>query len=206
MSQQETIKERVTGVILAGGQARRLGGEDKGLVDLCGRPMIEHSIRVLSPQVKILMISANRNIEQYRAMGFSVVIDQFGNFEGPLAGLRRSLQATQTPLLATLPCDAPLAPTDFIARLNKPLSNSQALAAIAHDGQRLQPLFALFHREVLPSLEEYLAAGGRKVHDWAHSLSPVQVDFSDCSEAFRNINTQEDLHAIRAAIQCPPAQ
>ncbi len=91
MTKQKTTNTLISGVILAGGQARRLGGQDKGLIELCGSTMIEHSIRAFSPQVQPLMISANRNLERYRALGYTVIEDHFGSFEGPLAGLRRSL-------------------------------------------------------------------------------------------------------------------
>lgn len=191
-------------MILAGGQARRLGGVDKGLIELCGSTMVEHSIHALAPQVQSLMISANRNLEQYRAFGFEVVEDRFGSFEGPLAGLRRALATCRTPLLATLPCDAPLAPNDFVARLRGHFIGGQTLATIAHDGERLQPLFGLFSREVLAGLTAFLERGDRKVHDWVRSLDPVYVDFSGCAGAFRNVNTPEDLTAIRDRIQCQP--
>ena len=197
-----TINTGVGGVILAGGQARRLGGVDKGLIELCGSTLIEHSIRALAPQARPLLISANRNLARYQAFGFTVIEDRFGSFEGPLAGLWRALEVSRTPLLATLPCDAPLAPDDFVARLQRHFITGQTLAAIAHDGQRLQPLFGLFSREVLVGLADFLEQGGRKVHDWVRSLDPVQVDFSDCAEAFRNVNTPEDLAAIQDKIQC----
>lgn len=197
-----TTNTEVGGVILAGGQARRLGGMDKGLIELCGSTMIEHSIHTFAPQVQPLMISANRNLARYRAFGFEVIEDQFGSFEGPLAGLWRALEAARTPLLATLPCDAPLAPDDFVARLHRHFIPGRTLAAIAHDGERLQPLFGLFSREVLAGLADFLERGDRKVHDWVKSLDPVRVDFSDCVEAFRNVNTPEDLAAIRDRIQC----
>lgn len=197
-----TTSSDIGGVILAGGRARRLGGMDKGLLDLCGRPMIVHSMRALAPQVRPLFISSNRNLERYRALGHEVIEDHFGAFEGPLAGLWRALEATPTPLLASLPCDAPLAPADFVARLREHFTPGQALAAIAHDGERLQPLFGLFSREVLPGLAAFLQGGGRKVHDWVTSLEPVRVDFSDCAQAFRNVNTPEDLEAIRKLMGC----
>lgn len=206
MSSTPTISSHVSGVILAGGKARRLGGQDKGLIELCGRPMIEHSIRVFAPQVQALVISANRNLEQYRALGYVVIEDSFGSYEGPLAGLWRALQITQNPLLATLPCDAPLAPHDFVARLQAHFKPGQTLATIAHDGERLQPLFGLFSHHVLSGLSEFLKLGGRKVHDWVTSLDPVRVDFSDCTQAFRNVNTPADLAAIRNQLKCqtPP--
>jgi len=182
-----TTNTEVGGVILAGGQARRLGGVDKGLIELCGSTMIEHSIHTFAPQVQPLMISANRNLADYRAFGFEVIEDRFGSFEGPLAGLWRALEAARTPLLATLPCDAPLAPDDFVARLHRHFVPGQTLAVIAHDGT---------------GLADFLEQGGRKVHDWVRSLDPVRVDFSDCVEAFRNVNTAEDLAAIQDKIQC----
>ncbi len=202
MGNTPTTDSAIAGVILAGGKARRLGGQDKGLVDLCGRPLIEYSIQALAPQVQPLLISANRNLEQYRTFGYAVIEDNFGSYEGPLAGLWRALQATQNPILAALPCDAPLAPGNFVTRLRTQFNPGQTLAAIAHDGKRLQPLFGLFSRDVLPSLTIFLEQGGRKVQAWVNSLKPVHVDFSDCPQAFQNINTPEDLDIVRKDIRC----
>lgn len=198
----ESVKQAVCGLLLAGGRASRLGGEDKGLVELCGQPLIAHGIRRLSPQVDTLLISANRNLPRYRDFGLAVIEDEFGDFEGPLAGLLRGLEACEAPLLATLPCDAPLAPPDLVERLHAALKESGARAAIADDGERLQPLFGLFRRELAPDLADWLGRGGRKVQDWVTSLRPAVVDFSHCPQAFRNVNTPGDLAALRQRLGC----
>lgn len=187
----------IQGVILAGGQAQRLGGEDKGLIELAGQPLIAHAIRHFAPQVdNRLMLSANRNLTQYRQWGYPVLTDDRGDYEGPLAGLLRAMQQTSTKYLATLPCDAPRPPEDLVSRLWQAIAAAPAQAAIAHDGQRAQPLFGLFHTSQQAGLAKFIDSGQRKVQHWVDSLAPVYVDFSDCPEAFSNINTREDLEII----------
>ncbi|VAW95012.1 Molybdenum cofactor guanylyltransferase [hydrothermal vent metagenome] len=184
----------VNGLILAGGLARRMDGQDKGLMILAGISLIERCINTLSPQVEQLFISANRNIAQYQKLTFPVLQDSTDKHEGPLAGLQRALEASPDMPVLVVPCDAPLFPAQLAARLWEAYQENDYLAAIPHDGTRLQPLFGLFSPTSLESLSQYLSTGQRKVETWVTSLPHKIVDFSDQSAHFLNINTTDDLH------------
>jgi len=128
----------VTGLILAGGQARRMSGEDKGLVDLAGRPMVERVIEALRPQVGSLLLSANRNLDRYAAYGYPVVADELDGFQGPLAGVLSALRSVATEFMVAVPCDAPCLPPDLVQRLHASCLADTADAAVVHDGRRLR--------------------------------------------------------------------
>lgn len=183
-----------TGLILAGGQGQRMGGVDKGLQLFQGRPLVAHVLDRIAPQVDQLLISANRNPEAYAAFGHQILSDVIDGYIGPLAGLQAGLRACRTPLLATVPCDAPRLPTDLVARLRAALDLSGAPVAVACTADGVQPVFLLCHRGALSSLENFLGAGHRGVSAWAASLNATRVSFAD-SAAFANINTPEELQA-----------
>jgi molybdopterin-guanine dinucleotide biosynthesis protein A len=183
----------VTGIVLAGGQGRRMGGVDKGLQRLDGRPMVAWSIARLAPQVETIIVNANQNLDAYRAFGHPVVSDAVGGFAGPLAGLHAGLQATHTALAVTVPCDSPFLPTDLVERLHAALEAQPAELAVAKTGTQPHPVFCLVRRSVLPHLEAFLQGGGRKIDAWYASLAVVEVSFDDQPEAFSNINTREEL-------------
>ena len=111
------MNEKITGVVLAGGLGRRMGGSDKGLEELRGRPLAAWVVERLAPQVDELLISANRNGGRYAALGHRVLGDRIAGFAGPLAGLHAALEAAAHPLVATVPCDSPFLPGDLISRL-----------------------------------------------------------------------------------------
>jgi molybdopterin-guanine dinucleotide biosynthesis protein A len=186
----------ITGVILAGGLGRRMGGLDKGLQDLGGRPMIGWVIERLAPQVDELLINANRNSVRYGAFGHRVVPDQIADFAGPLAGLHAALSAARHPLVATAPCDSPFLPADLVARLQQAMVASGAALAVARTGAQPQPVFSLCRRELLPSLGAYLGSGERKVARWYDTLTVVEVAFDDQAAAFENVNTCADLRRV----------
>jgi molybdopterin-guanine dinucleotide biosynthesis protein A len=183
----------ITGLVLAGGQGSRLGGRDKGLADWRGRPLIAHVLERLAPQVDCLLISANRNRETYAALGHPVVADTCPGYAGPLAGLQAGLAACTTPLLAMVPCDAPMLPDDLVARLADALATSTQPAAVAETGGRLQPTFLLCRRELLSSLESCLASGQRKLGAWLAETGAVRVPFD--AAGFANLNTAADFGA-----------
>lgn len=183
----------VTGIVLAGGQGRRMGGVDKGLQPLEGRPMVAWAIERLAPQVEAIVVNANQNLDAYRAFGYPVVSDAVGGFAGPLAGLHAGLQATRTALAVTVPCDSPFLPSDLVARLRSALEAGNAELAVAKTGDQPHPVFSLVRRRILPHLEAFLRSGGRKIDAWYASLEVVEVSFDDQAEAFSNINTREDL-------------
>jgi molybdopterin-guanine dinucleotide biosynthesis protein A len=181
----------ISGVILAGGLGRRMGGVDKGLQPLHGKAMVEHVLARLAPQVDEIVINANQNLERYAAFGHRVVSDRVGGFAGPLAGLHAGLGAVSQPLAVTVPCDSPFLPPDLVARLRQHLGSNDL--AVAKTGDQPHPVFALVRRAVARNLETYLAGGGRKIDAWYASLKVVEVNFDDEADAFRNINTLEEL-------------
>jgi molybdopterin-guanine dinucleotide biosynthesis protein A len=188
-------EERITGLILAGGLGRRMGGRDKGLQPFRGRPMAAWAIERLAPQVDALLINANQNLDQYAAFGYPVVPDRIAGFAGPLAGLHTGLTACETPLLVTAPCDSPFLPADLVARLRASLEAAGADLAVAKTGNQPHPVFSLVRREVLDGLTVFLEAGGRKVDAWYAALKTVEVPFAD-ERAFANINTLEELNEL----------
>ncbi len=196
-SQENTIPANISGLVLAGGRAHRMGGGDKGLVQLDRRPLVAHCLETFAPQVNEVLISANRNLGQYQAYEYTVLQDHHDGFDGPLAGLQRALEACKHDWLAVVPCDAPMLPRDLVSRLlGARSSHPGKLAIVPHDGNRVQALFGLYSVQVRDSLDAYLRAGDRKVEIWLNSLHPLQVDFSNQPRAFLNINTTEDLAAV----------
>ena len=187
------MKDKITGVILAGGLGRRMGGIDKGLQPLRGQPMVAWVIERLAPQVDELLINANQNGERYATFGHRVVPDQIPDFAGPLAGLHAALSAAAHPLVATAPCDSPFLPAELIARLHAALMANDADLSVARTFDQAHPVFCLCKREVLPHLSEFLASGGRKIDRWYSTLKVVEVAFDDLAAAFENINTRDEL-------------
>jgi molybdopterin-guanine dinucleotide biosynthesis protein A len=191
---------RVTGLILAGGQGRRMGGVDKGLQPLRGRPLVAWVLERLRPQVTEVLINANQNQAEYAKLGCPVIGDEIGGFAGPLAGLHAGLRANVHPFLVTVPCDSPFLPTDLVRRLHAALVASHADLAVAKTGEQPHPVFSLVRESLLHHLTEFLEGGGRKIDAWYASLKVIEVAFDDQPEAFSNINTREDLaeHEKRA--------
>lgn len=185
-------RSAITGAILAGGRGRRLGGADKGLVQLHGRPLVEHVIERLAPQVGRLVISANRNRDAYADYGFPVVADVVGGYRGPLAGMLSVLHAAATPFVLCVPCDAPVLPADLATRLATGLADARADACVASCDGRMQPVFALLRCSLAGRLREYLRRGGCAAGAWLRQERAAQVDFSDTVAAFANVNTEED--------------
>jgi molybdopterin-guanine dinucleotide biosynthesis protein A len=185
----------ITGVVLAGGQGRRMGGVDKGLVELRGRPLVAWVLERLAPQVGPVVINANQNLDRYAAFGHPVVPDAVGGFAGPLAGLQAALTAATTDWVVTAPCDSPFLPHDLAARLAAGAVARAAALAVARTFDQPHPVFALVRRDVLPHLTAFLTAGGRKIDAWYASLDVVEVAFDDEADAFRNINTAAELAA-----------
>jgi len=190
----------VTGLVLAGGLARRMGGADKGLVPLAGRPMVEHVVDALRPQVGTILLSANRNLERYAALGYPVIADALDGYQGPLAGLATALRQHTTAFLVTVPCDAPLLPADLVRRLLAACEASDADVAVASDGERQQSVFLLVRARVAPALESYLAGGGRKVDAWLSRVRAAVADFSDEPWAFVNVNDPGERERVEAQL------
>lgn len=193
----------ITGLVLAGGLGRRMGGIDKGLQAFRGEPMVAQVIRRIAPQVDALIVNANQNIERYAAFGHPVVPDVITGYAGPLAGLHAGLHACRTPLLVTSPCDSPFLPLDLVARLHEALERDGADLAVARTGAQSHPVFSLVHRHVLPGLTDFLDGGGRKVDLWYSALKVVEVSFDDQPDAFANINTLNELAALSVRPDTP---
>lgn len=183
----------ITGVILAGGLGRRMGGVDKGLQLLDGKAMVRHVAERLAPQVGALLINANRNQAAYAALGYPLIADLVPDFAGPLAGLHAALSAATTPLVVTAPCDSPFLPLDLVQRLHDGLNRARADLAVARTFDQPHPVFCLCHRSLLPHLTDFLSTGGRKFDRWYSTLQAVEVPFDDEAAAFDNINTPEEL-------------
>lgn len=190
------MAERVTGVILAGGQGSRMGGVDKGLQAFRGKPMVAHVVERLGPQVDELLINANRNVEAYAGFGHRVIADEIEGFAGPLAGFERGLAHAAGALVVTAPCDSPFLPLDLVARLREALVSADAELAVARTGTQAHPVFSLMRRSVHASLREFLSRGERKIDRWYAGLRVAEVAFDDEADAFVNINTREELAGL----------
>ena len=188
----------ITAVILAGGQGRRLGGQDKGLIKFNGRPIIEILIEQLEKQSLDILINANRNQAIYQQYGYPVVSDRLDNFQGPLAGFATAMSALDSRFILTLPCDGPRLAVDYVDRFIESQSRQASDICVAHDGDRLQPVHALIATDLLPSLTGFLESGDRKIDRWYGQHDFQTVDFSDQREMFRNINTESDQQALQA--------
>ncbi|KAA3649918.1 MAG: molybdenum cofactor guanylyltransferase [Proteobacteria bacterium] len=186
---------RISGLVLAGGLGSRMGGADKGLVMLDGRPMVDHVLARLHPQVDALLINANRNTDIYARFGIPVLADRQAGFVGPLAGLDAGLHhlGEADGWVVTSPCDSPFVPRDLVARLMAGAEAAGADVAIVRADGQLQPVFLLAHTRTAGALQAYLAAGERKIDRWVFTQKHAIVDFDDCPEAFANINTADEL-------------
>lgn len=187
---------KVTGVILAGGLARRMENRDKGLVQFNGRPLISYAIQAMTPIVGQLLINANRNQAEYRQFGRPVIADQTDSFDGPLAGILTALSIAETELLLVMPCDSPLIKTRHLERMLHARATEDAEIAVAFDGERLHPVFLVLKTNLKDSLEAYLADGQRKLAVWLAQHHSLTVDFSDEPEVFTNINSLVELAAV----------
>ncbi|BAP56185.1 molybdopterin-guanine dinucleotide biosynthesis protein A [Thioploca ingrica] len=188
--------DNITGVILAGGRATRMGGQDKGLIPWQGKCLVESVIAALRPQVSTLLVSANRNQLQYAKLcNCPVLTDTFGHYAGPLAGMATALQQAQTDYVLFVPCDSPQLSLQLASRLYISLINHQATISVADDGCRLHYVVALIKRALLPDLLTFLNQGKHKVSEWYAQHSLARADFTDIPETLVNVNTLEE-HAI----------
>lgn len=187
---------KITGVILAGGLARRMNHQDKGLVCYRGRPLVSYGIAALAPLVNETIINANRHHQEYQQFGLRVVADQTASFDGPLAGILTVMLNTDAEVLLVVPCDAPLMTTAHLQKLVATCTELNADVAVAFDGERLHPVFLAIHSRLQTSLQDYLASGERKVQTWLAQHQAVQVDFSASPEILTNVNTLTELSLL----------
>ncbi len=192
-------KHDVTGVILAGGQGRRMGGCDKGWVELAGRPLVARALERLAPQVAEVVIVANRHLDAYRRLPARVVCDAEAGYHGPLMGIYSAMRAATTPWVAITPCDSPALPVDLVARLAAEVGDADI--AVAHDGERLHPVVALLRTRLADDLHGALQAGERAIRRWYAGHAWRQVGFADCPESFANLNTEDERRRLEMRLQ-----
>jgi molybdopterin-guanine dinucleotide biosynthesis protein A len=203
-------RQSITGLILAGGQASRMGGEDKGLLLLNGKRLIEHVINRLEPQVKQVQISCNRNIESYQRYGYPLTSDnehflgEKTQFNGPLAGVLAGMEKINTQYTLIVPCDCPAFPFDLGQRLLKALIQNNTDAAIPFDGIRTQPLFLLIKTELKDALRSYYLEGGRSMKHWLEGNLLTEVNFTTENSSFINLNTKQELQNFAESTREPP--
>ncbi len=186
-------KNEITAVILAGGQASRMNGEDKGLIIFRELPLIAHVVNITKPKVAEILISANRNLEEYANFG-RVIRDDLEGFQGPLAGISKALKVCSTPYLLVFPCDSPLIDATLIDSLIEKMEATKADICVAHDGSIMHATFALMQTKLEKSLEEFLEEGGRKMAHWYRQQSLERIDVSSYLEVLTNINRPEDFN------------
>ena len=186
-------KNEITAVILAGGQALRMNGEDKGLIVFRELPMITHVVNVTKPKVSQILISANRNFEEYANFG-KVISDDLEGYQGPLAGISKALKVCSTPYLLVLPCDSPLIDEALIDSLIEKMEISKVDICVAHDGSIMHATFALMQTKLEKSLEGFLEEGGRKMALWYRQHSLERIEVSSHLEVLTNINRPEDFN------------
>jgi len=187
--------QEIIGVVLAGGRATRMGGKDKGLQLLNGKPLWQHVADALAGQVSARVLSANRHIDIYQRSGLPVYQDTLADYPGPLAGMLSVMQQDRGEWFVFCSCDTPFIPACLVERMVQQRGDSPVVWA--HDGERDHPTIALIHRSLIPALQDYLAAGERRVMVFMRQSGGHSVDFSDLKSAFVNVNTLEDLQTMQ---------
>ncbi|MFT7243224.1 MAG: molybdopterin-guanine dinucleotide biosynthesis protein A [Candidatus Azotimanducaceae bacterium] len=196
------MTERVSAIILAGGQGVRMGRENKGLVSFNGKPLIQSAIDRVSPQVDELIISANQNISAYQSLGYPVVVDSDGDGDenlGPLSGILSGSRSAKHALILVVPCDMPFLPTDLVKKMTQHFE-SNAVSVFANN--RLQPLVTIIKSEAIESIKPYLARGQRSVTGWLEEIDASVLNWQEQNisenrqNAFNNINSLEELTAV----------
>ena len=195
----------ITGVILAGGLAKRMGGGDKCLLPLGGKTLLQRSIERAQPQVSELILNANGNSLRFARSRLPVIADLFANFPGPLAGIHAALtfmdeRNPNNEWLASFACDTPFFPRDMVHQLLAAAGDSRLV--VARSNGRVHPIFALWHASMLGKVEQRLQKGDApRLQEWIEDFAPVYVDFSSASyDPFFNINTPQDLYSAEAQL------
>ena len=202
------VKNNITGCILAGGRASRMGGVDKGLQMFRGQTLVQHAITRLQPQVSQVLINANRTPADYAMTGLKVIADTELADNGPLSGFLTGLQHCNTEWLVTVPCDSPFFPLDLVEKLSQAVADKQSLIAMAQTPRlpdntwEMQPVFCLMHRSLIDSLRHFLQNGGHKISAWAQQQTPLALcEFEETAESahpFANANTLQELQDLQS--------
>jgi len=189
-------QNKVTGVVLAGGLARRMNKQDKGLIDYHNRPMVSYAVDAMAQVASTVFINANRNISEYSRFGYQVISDQTDSFDGPLAGMLSAMDHANTDILCVMPCDSPLIRAEHLTKLIDALTENNADIAVAFDGERIHPVFLALKTSLQSSLNDYLQQGDRKIDLWLEQHNLIKVDFSHTADVFLNINTLSELNTL----------
>ena len=201
----------ITGVVLAGGLSRRMGGGDKGLLELAGRPMLAHVVCRLRPQVGAMVVNANGDPARFAPLGLPVVPDTIAGFVGPLAGVLAGMRwsaanAPEARWIVTAAGDAPLLPSDLAARLMQAVEDRPGAIALAQSHGELHPVIGLWPVALAQDLEEQLRGGARKVVHWTDRHGTVPVPFPPARvcgldiDPFFNANTPQELDQLRTML------
>jgi molybdopterin-guanine dinucleotide biosynthesis protein A len=197
---QHGCSNNITGLILAGGLARRMAGQDKGLIQFRGIPIAQGIAQQLHSQCENICINANRNMSAYREFGYAVFPDELPDYQGPLAGMLTGLNHVPTPWMITTPCDGPFVAADYVVRMKSAVDANGHNIAVASCNGRLQPVYALLNQSLTGNLETFLNSKERKIDKWYQQHTYSVVDFTDSPEMFENINTPEQLQALERRI------
>ncbi|MCW9053702.1 MAG: molybdenum cofactor guanylyltransferase MobA [Motiliproteus sp.] len=197
-----TEKLPISVLILAGGRGSRMGGRDKGLVELNNQPFVEHALKIVRPFSDDIIISCNRNQAQYRNFSDTLVTDKNDDFPGPLAGIQAGLQHAKHAAMLVLPCDTPMIPTDLPQQLYQSFRNNPDAISLVNDGERLQPLHAIIPTQYRQSLNQFLEGDRRGVIRWYKQHPVKEVVYQGQAEFFTNINRLEELEAINQQLTC----
>ena len=186
----------ISAVILAGGQAKRMGGVDKGLQTLHGKPLFQFIYDRLHSQVEHISVNANRNQAIYATAGLPVFGDNIEGFQGPLSGILTALERADTNFVLFVPCDSPFFPDNLLEKLKSAVDFHGVSIAYVHDGEREHPTFCLMACGLKDKLAAYLASGERRMLQFMRQNGAVSVDFSENKAAFTNINTLDELQQL----------
>lgn len=189
----------ITAIILAGGQSNRMNGVDKGLMLLAGKPLFQHVIDRIKPQVDFIMINCNQHADQYGSLNYPIFGDDLKGFLGPLAGIYSGLLRSNTDWNLFVSCDTPFLPVDLLARLAKFSATHQAI--FPFDGKDNHPTILLINKSVIAQLKKYLENGDRKLMLFLKKIHATAVNFSDTPTSFININTVDMLESANLAIE-----
>lgn len=180
-----------------------MGGTDKGLMPVAGKPAIEYLLQRLRPQLDTILISANRNLDRYARYGYPVIEDTISGFPGPLAGIAAGLHACTTRYLLCLPVDAPLLGDRYVVRMKTCMDKTAGPACVATFNGKPEPVFCLLRKDLEQTLLDYLAGGHRSVQAWLQGIGAHPVDFDDWPGQFININLEQDQRELEARLLQP---
>jgi molybdopterin-guanine dinucleotide biosynthesis protein A len=196
------MREDTLGVVLAGGLARRMGGGDKPLRALGGRPMLDHVLARLAPQCASLALNANGDPARFAAWGLPVWPDPLEGHPGPLAGILAALENAALPFVVTVPGDTPFLPEDLVARLHAARGAAGAAIACAASGGHTHPPVALWPRALAADLRAALLAGERKIDRWTARHGVATAEWPSAPvDPFFNANTPEELAEAEARLR-----